>query len=39
MVINRDTGFSADTTEGGEVIYSPDESKPSSGTDKLWLEN
>lgn len=39
MVVNMDTGFAADTTKGGEVIYSLDESKPASGTDMLWLEN
>ena len=39
MVINKDTGYAADTTEGGEVIYSPDEIQSTSGTDILRLEN
>ena len=39
MVINKDTGFAADTTEGGEVIYSPDEIQSASGTAMLGLVN
>ena len=39
MVVDRDTGFAADTTEGGEVIYSPDEIQSTSGTAILGLEN
>ena len=39
MVINKDTGFAADTTDGGEVIYSPDESQSASETAILGLEN
>ena len=40
MVVDRDTGFAADTTEGGEVIYSQVESSPPACTVKtLGLEN
>ena len=40
MVINKDTGYAADTTDGGEVIYSQVESSPSTCAIKtLGLEN
>ena len=39
MVVDRDTGFAADTTDGGEVVYSPDEIQSASGIAILGLEN